>query len=472
VLSRGRRSRHRNWLTALAGEGRTPDRPSPPDPPKFAVRHERSRRSVTSAESNDATRRPTAADRCAPSKDPLILSEVTDVRQPNFHDAWGVASNSGTGGSGTMQAHNATQSTMPGGVTFDVPLACAADTWAAAISELGHREVDAGAIRPGLAAIVQAMINGAGHPSAELASVANAAGAALVDANLTDPGVLSATIDVLGRSLASTMGTQGVNHHLPLMQALGGLAAGFTAALLEDALVDRRNSEAALASLKYQAVHDPLTGLPNRASFNERVNEIFRDAGPETRIELCFLDVDSFKAVNDGLGHDVGDELLIAVAERIAYVVDRTGHLVARLGGDEFVIVGSGDAVPGIYSVADQVQRALECPIIVGPHELRVSVSIGVAEHLVRETSCAELMRTADARMRTAKAIRKANAAQTPHPEGPRRGSATHLRTSRKLNEHGARRAILPAVVRQNEPNLRSRRLPNNASPFARRAPR
>jgi PAS domain S-box-containing protein len=92
------------------------------------------------------------------------------------------------------------------------------------------------------------------------------------------------------------------------------------------------------ARLRYQALHDPLTGLPNRRMFFERMAELFA-ADPDRRLGLCYLDLDEFKGVNDTKGHDVGDRVLIAVADRLDACVSELGHLVARVGGDEFVVL-------------------------------------------------------------------------------------------------------------------------------------
>src|SRR5690606_5750164 len=98
---------------------------------------------------------------------------------------------------------------------------------------------------------------------------------------------------------------------------------------------DRKRAE---AGLTYQAFHDALTGLPNRALFRDRLDHVLdRAAGGGSDPAVLFLDLDGFKAVNDGLGHDAGDDLLREVASRLTAAVQR-GDTVGRLGGDEFAV--------------------------------------------------------------------------------------------------------------------------------------
>jgi diguanylate cyclase (GGDEF)-like protein/PAS domain S-box-containing protein len=157
--------------------------------------------------------------------------------------------------------------------------------------------------------------------------------------------------------------------------------------------------------LRHQAMHDPLTGLPNRALFLERLGAAMHSVQPDERIALCYMDLDGFKVINDSLGHHVGDELLMAVAERLDRSVRGEDRLVARMGGDEFVILiqDSVDTDQAI-SVADQVLEALVEPIRIGGHELSVSASIGIVERPVRGQTAAELMRDADVTLYWAKA--------------------------------------------------------------------
>jgi diguanylate cyclase (GGDEF)-like protein len=157
------------------------------------------------------------------------------------------------------------------------------------------------------------------------------------------------------------------------MRLLEALANNATVALqydrLEQAVTKLENLQ---EQLHHQAYHDPLTDLPNRTLFMERVRGHLA-AGAEA--DVLFVDLDDFKTVNDSLGHAVGDALLVSVAERLRGCV-RPQDTVARLGGDEFAVM-----LPGAdgHGVAARVLRAFEAPVTAGAELLSVHLSIGVA---------------------------------------------------------------------------------------------
>ncbi len=156
--------------------------------------------------------------------------------------------------------------------------------------------------------------------------------------------------------------------------------------------------------LERQALHDPLTKLPNRLLLMDRANQALtrlrRSNGP---IALLFIDLDGFKAINDNLGHAVGDHLLVSVAERLAEML-RDSDTVARLGGDEFVILAEdldGDAEA--LAVAERVLHALEEPFQVGSAEVSMLASVGVSVSHDPEAKPEDLLREADVAMYRAK---------------------------------------------------------------------
>ncbi|MEU3397702.1 putative bifunctional diguanylate cyclase/phosphodiesterase [Streptomyces filamentosus] len=190
---------------------------------------------------------------------------------------------------------------------------------------------------------------------------------------------------------------------------------------------DRRELQARLRHLQ---MHDPVTRLPNRALFFERLSAALETAAAESaepdraafpyaphgqgrtgRIGLCYLDLDGFKAVNDTLGHRVGDRLLAAVAGRLTECADSAGYtrsgglLVARLGGDEFaVLVEDSTGTEQLADLARSVLHALERPFDLGGQRLSVSASIGVVERTAAGTTATGLMQAADTTLYWAKA--------------------------------------------------------------------
>ena len=132
------------------------------------------------------------------------------------------------------------------------------------------------------------------------------------------------------------------------------------------------------ATARRQARHDALTSLPNRSALIDRLESRSHQAAAP--VSVLFLDLDGFKLVNDSYGHDVGDQLLILVAERLRHQVRTEEDMVARLGGDEFVVVTQlvgDDAV----AVADRILAALAQPFSVSTGEIFVATSIGIASH-------------------------------------------------------------------------------------------
>lgn len=171
-------------------------------------------------------------------------------------------------------------------------------------------------------------------------------------------------------------------------------------ALMED-ITERRLLH---LRLRYEATHDELTGLPNRTLFTERLERVLGGGGQAQRFGVCYLDIDGFKAVNDSLGHAVGDQLLISVAERLQSCATSPNHLVARIGGDEFVaLITDPSGRDEVSELARQALAALATPITIDGRELSVRASIGIVEGPSGELGPAEVMRSADITMYRAK---------------------------------------------------------------------
>ncbi|NED17421.1 EAL domain-containing protein [Streptomyces sp. SID9913] len=167
--------------------------------------------------------------------------------------------------------------------------------------------------------------------------------------------------------------------------------------------------------LRHLEMHDPVTRLPNRTLFFERLTAALEEdsyeRGGSGRIGLCYLDLDGFKAINDTLGHRIGDRLLTAVAERLTRCAEEAGRartatpLVARLGGDEFaVLVEDSTGTEQLAELAESVLAAVQEPFDLGGRRLSVSASIGVVERHAAGTTPTALMQAADTTLYWAKA--------------------------------------------------------------------
>ena len=161
----------------------------------------------------------------------------------------------------------------------------------------------------------------------------------------------------------------------------------------------------AAARCEHLANHDSLTGLPNRALFIDRLTQaMLRCQREQTELALLFIDLDRFKAINDSLGHSVGDDVLSQVAERLRSVV-RDEDSVARLGGDEFTVIVEGLKRKTVSSrVSQAIIDTFAAPFMVDGRELSVGASVGIATFPGDGTDLSSLLRHADIAMYCAKA--------------------------------------------------------------------
>ncbi|MDA8079199.1 MAG: EAL domain-containing protein [Nitrospiraceae bacterium] len=172
-------------------------------------------------------------------------------------------------------------------------------------------------------------------------------------------------------------------------------------------ITERKRAE---AQLQYDAFHDALTGLPNRALFMDRLHQEIKSSQRhrDYRYAVLFIDLDRFKVINDSLGHVIGDKLLIEVAHRVSKCI-RPDDTVARLGGDEFAILLK-DLVDSSQAgqIAERVLRELDVSFLIKGHEIYTSASIGIAVKEEGHLKPEHIIRDADIAMYHAKALGKA----------------------------------------------------------------
>jgi diguanylate cyclase (GGDEF)-like protein len=186
-------------------------------------------------------------------------------------------------------------------------------------------------------------------------------------------------------------------------------------------------------AVKFVAMHDALTHLPNRVMFNERLEQAISHAQRHAkRLAVMFIDLDRFKNINDTLGHETGDLLLREVAQRITENL-RAGDMVARLGGDEFVVLLEDvEEASAVASVAEKLIEALTANFVVAGREVHVSASIGVSTYPLDGQDQRSLMRFADIAMYRAK----------------EQGRSTFQFYTDKINFHSLERLTLESQLR------------------------
>ncbi len=278
------------------------------------------------------------------------------------------------------------------------------DEWVSALAAAGHGSVRAAPVAASPATMAEVL-----RPLAEgVLAIARDVpfqprraaeiGAALVGADLVGADALGRSLTVIGRHLTPAGDAPGGTVASTVQEAV---AAGYVRALVT-----------------YHSRHDPLTGLANRTLFLDRLAAAV--AAPAGRIGLCYVDLDGFTPINDTLGHDIGDRLLVAVARRLEYRVTGLAATVARIGGDTFALLvedlpagdpGAGDLLAGdpggarvMAALAREVLTRIEQPFSIGGHRLGITASIGVVERPAAGTRASEVVRNAERALQRARA--------------------------------------------------------------------
>jgi diguanylate cyclase (GGDEF)-like protein len=188
-----------------------------------------------------------------------------------------------------------------------------------------------------------------------------------------------------------------------LIWFLGLFAIHFASSRIKKRVLERNQAR---EQLEHHAFYDKLTGLPNRIQFIEYLKDeiISTKNKKDYKFAVLFLDLDRFKNINDSLGHVIGDQLLIRVADRLKDCI-RPNDVIARFGGDEFaVLLSNCKEVRGVTHTAERIQKKMSMPFRLDKHEVYISVSIGVALSETGYESEEDVLRDADTAMYRAKA--------------------------------------------------------------------
>ena len=216
------------------------------------------------------------------------------------------------------------------------------------------------------------------------------------DPNDLEKGIIWIFMDITERKQAEISRKQ-IHQELELRVEQRTQELNSTIELLHDEVAERKLAE---EKVKHLALHDPLTGLPNRNLLEDRLNEALHHADrTKEQVVLLFIDLDRFKNINDSLGHQYGDTLLKEVATRLTETVRET-DTVARFGGDEFVLVLTHISSDyEIESIVNNLQKAFEEIIRIGTHEVHITLSTGISVYPQDGNDFASLMKNADAAM-------------------------------------------------------------------------
>ncbi|MBO0869480.1 MAG: bifunctional diguanylate cyclase/phosphodiesterase [Micromonosporaceae bacterium] len=259
----------------------------------------------------------------------------------------------------------------------------------------------------GLTVRLAAMLLAPGLEAAAAAQV----GVDLVAAKLIAPEALARTVTVLGGQLLPALGLAGDDTASARLEQIietlsvahcrvvRDLAMDEQEIVLRSAMRARREAEDRLraeqARARHAALHDPLTGLPNRGMFADHLDRVFAGGGTG-RAAVCLLDLDNFRPINDSLGPAVGDRLLVELARRLGALAAERGWFLSRVDGQEFAVLLEQTGCPeDAAKVADKVLSAVGEPFHVDGQELTVRASIGIFESPIAVSTGTEALRSA-----------------------------------------------------------------------------
>jgi diguanylate cyclase (GGDEF)-like protein len=323
-------------------------------------------------------------------------------------------------------------------LTIASPASQLADAWLTALADRdasgSHRDdrdargddwPAARQVLTGLSAMLISILLGTPFQPRKAAAV----GRALVSAHFTGTDVLGRSLRVLILRLPPLIRASSAGAGLDAASFPGGIPGGIPADLEQRvaevteilangyvrALRDRTlaEQEAAMRAeldaerlisqrLRHAALHDPLTGLPNRAAAFESLADAL--TVPGARIGLCYVDLDGFKEINDRYGHSAGDQLLGAVSERIGRVARGHDAIAARIGGDEFIVLApDSPGLPGMIALATGILAEVSRPVSLPAGRVRVSACVGIVERRAADTTVEAAVADADAALYRAK---------------------------------------------------------------------
>jgi diguanylate cyclase (GGDEF)-like protein len=297
-----------------------------------------------------------------------------------------------------------------------------ARVWERALNSADYvplRPAERTTIATSLAEQLAAALSAEPFDTGRIARAGRRIGADLVAHGYTAPEVLGRTVTLMHTRLADDLGLAG-DAAVRVTALVEAVTAGFVAAV-RDRTLDAQDSvrlaamsaqaraERALrvseARFRQFATHDALTGLPNRTLFTQWLDDRLAASTAGSRLAICCIDLDGFAAVNGSLGHDVGDRLLRAAADRLHGLATNSGHLVARFDSDQFALLiehttGAEDAI----KVADRALSALAEPFHLDGSELPVAASAGIVERSAVNGDPGDMIRAAQIALRWAKA--------------------------------------------------------------------